>query len=63
MMANPETPLKNWANLASAIRHLSLDPNWRRNPSVLDKVKGRFAPPGRPRRATVGSAQGAEGAK
>jgi hypothetical protein len=63
MMANPETPLKSWANLASAIRHLSLDPNWRRKPSVLDKVKGRVAPPGRPRRSSAGSAQVAEGAK
>jgi hypothetical protein len=27
-VANPEAPLKSWANMASAIRHLSLDPKW-----------------------------------
>ena len=63
MMANPETPLQSWASLAGAIRHLSLDPNWRRNPSVMDRVKGRVSAPGRPRRSTAAAAKAAASAK
>ena len=63
MMADPETPPRPWASLVSAIRHLSLDPNWRRNPSVLDRVKGRVAAPGRPRRSTAAAAKAAASAK
>lgn len=50
MLTDPDTPLARWDHLAAAIRRLSLDPNWRRKPSALDLVKGRHAPPGRPRR-------------
>jgi hypothetical protein len=42
---------KTWEKLASALRHLSSDPNWRRRPSVLDRMLGFTAPPGRARRA------------
>ena len=41
---------KAWQRLASTIRHLSCDPNWRRRPSVLDQLLGFTAAPGRPRR-------------
>lgn len=41
---------KHWQRLASAIHHLSSDPNWRRRPSVLDRMLGFTAAPGRPRR-------------
>jgi hypothetical protein len=42
---------KIWGRLASAIRHLASDPNWRRRPSVLDRMLGFTAAPGRSRRA------------
>jgi len=41
--------LEQWNRLARAIRHCALDPNWRNKPSVLDRVKGRVVPKGRPR--------------
>ena len=50
MMVSPDIPIERWESLARGIRHLSKDPNWRRRPSVLDTVKGRRAPPGRPRK-------------
>lgn len=50
MLCDPDTPLARWEHMASAIRHLSKDTNWRRKPSILDIVKGRTAPPGRSRK-------------
>ena len=38
-----------WRRLASSIQHLSSDPNWRRRPSVLDRLHGFTAVPGRQR--------------
>lgn len=46
MLTDPDTPQARFDHMARAIRHLSKDPNWRRNPSILDVVKGRTAPPG-----------------
>jgi len=42
-----------WRKLMSRLRALGSDPNWRRRPSVLDKIQGLTAPPKprRPRRA------------
>jgi len=39
-----------WDRLASAIRALSLDPNWRRTPSPIDIVKRRVAPGWKPKK-------------
>jgi hypothetical protein len=43
----PELP--EWRKLMSLLRAYGSDPNWRRRPSVLDKVQGLTAPPGRRR--------------
>lgn len=44
---------QQWERLASTIRHLSSDPNWRRRPSVLDRLLGFTAAPGRSRRNKI----------
>lgn len=51
-MATPRTTPAEWDRLASLIRHMGHDPNWRRRPSAIDVVKGRIATRGRPRTAT-----------
>jgi len=40
-----------WRKLMSRLRELGFDPNWRRRPSVLDRIQGLTAPPGPKRRA------------
>jgi len=40
-----------WERAARVLRARGHDPNWRRRPSILDELRGRTAPPGRPRRA------------
>jgi hypothetical protein len=40
---------QRWERLAGSLAHCSRDPNWRRRPSVLDRMLGFVAPPGRPR--------------
>jgi hypothetical protein len=40
-----------WTRIAATTTHLSSDPNWRRRPSVLDKMLGFTAPPGRTKRS------------
>ena len=47
----PELP--EWRKLMSRLRDFGSDPNWRRRPSVLDRIQGLTAPPmpRRPRRA------------
>lgn len=44
-----------WRKLMSRLRHLGSDPNWRRRPSVLDRIQGLTAPPiaRRPRRVAA----------
>jgi putative transposase len=44
----PELP--EWRKLMSRLRAFGSDPNWRRRPSVLDRIQGLTAPP-KPRRA------------
>lgn len=44
----PELP--EWRKLMSRLRDFGSDPNWRRRPSVLDRIQGLTAPP-KPRRA------------
>jgi hypothetical protein len=43
--------LPEWRKLMSRLRDFGSDPNWRRRPSVLDRIQGLTAPP-KPRRAT-----------
>lgn len=45
-----ETPLDYWNRLADLIAADGRDPNWRRRPSVLDRLLGLTAPRGRPRK-------------
>lgn len=41
-----ETPeLPEWRKLMSRLRDFGSDPNWRRRPSVLDRIQGLKAPP------------------
>jgi hypothetical protein len=47
-----DTP-KKWEKFASLIRHMASDPNWRRRPSVLDRMLGFTAPLGRARRSST----------
>ena len=43
-----------WEHLAAVIVHMGKDPNWRRNPSVLDQFRGWMVlPSSRPRRSTL----------
>lgn len=42
-METPELP--EWRKLMSRLRDFGSDPNWRRRPSVLDKIQGLTAPP------------------
>jgi putative transposase len=42
---------RRWERLARRIRARGHDPNWRRRPSQLDRLRGTTAPPGRPRSA------------
>jgi hypothetical protein len=45
-----DTPvLPEWRTLMSRLRALGSDPNWRRRPSVLDRIQGLTAPPKPPR--------------
>jgi hypothetical protein len=45
-----DTPLEYWDRLADLIADDGRDPNWRRRPSVLDRLLGLIAPRGRPRK-------------
>ncbi len=49
-LLDSSTPLERWNKIAANIEDDGRDPNWRRRPSVLDKLLGQTAPPGRPRR-------------
>jgi hypothetical protein len=46
----PETPEDTWEALSRTISEEARDPNWRRRPSVLDRLLGLTAPRGRPRK-------------
>ena len=45
-----DTPFDYWDHLANLIADDGRDPNWRRRPSVLDRLLGLTAPRGRPRK-------------
>jgi len=45
-----DLPLDYWDHLADLIADEGRDPNWRRRPSVLDRLLGLTAPRGRPRK-------------
>jgi hypothetical protein len=45
----PELP--EWRKLMSRLRDFGSDPNWRRRPSVLDRIQGLTAPPATRRRS------------
>ena len=45
-----DTPIEYWNHLADLIADDGRDPNWRRRPSVLDRLLGLTAPRGRPRK-------------
>ena len=46
----------DWKALMSRLRQLGHDPNWRKRPSVLDRIQGLTAPPGRKRNAKARAA-------
>ena len=50
LWSDQDNPVE-WRKLMSRLRDLGSDPNWRRRPSVLDRIQGLTAPPGPPRRA------------
>jgi hypothetical protein len=47
---------REWERLAEYLTHLGKDPNWRRNPSVLDQLRGWKTSPGTPKRSRLSSA-------
>lgn len=49
LLFDPTADRWDWNLLLGNLRNLGHDPNWRRRPSVLDKVQGLTAPPGRKR--------------
>jgi hypothetical protein len=52
-----EKATAEWDRIAAILTHLGRDPNWRRNPSILDQLRGWRITPGRPRKAKMASAQ------
>jgi hypothetical protein len=46
---------REWQAIAEYLQHLGQDPNWRRNPSILDQMRGWKITPGRARRAKLAS--------
>lgn len=46
---------REWQTIAENLQHLGQDPNWRRNPSILDQMRGWKITPGRARRAKLAS--------
>mgnify|MGYP001825121871 CR=1 FL=1 len=49
-LSNPRGAHVRWKNLAELLSAEGRDPNWRRRPSVLDRLLGHTAPRGRPRK-------------
>jgi hypothetical protein len=46
---------QEWDRLAELFNH-ETDPNWRRNPSILDQMRGWKVTPGKPRKARIAKA-------
>jgi hypothetical protein len=53
LLLSRKQELPEWRKLMSRLRHFGSDPNWRRRPSVLDRIQGLTAPPMDRRRARV----------
>lgn len=51
LLCDPEPQPLEWGKLMSRLRGLGFDPNWRRRPSVLDRIQGLTAPPAPKRRS------------
>ena len=51
LMKGEPAAVASWDDLMGRLRALSQDPNWRRTPSVLDRIQGLTAPPARKRRS------------
>ena len=49
--SSPDGSLREWDKLIRLIVHMGHDPNWRRRPSVLDRLQGLVAPPCRPKKS------------
>jgi len=47
--------VREWQAIAEYLQHLGQDPNWRRNPSILDQMRGWRITPGRSRTAKLAS--------
>lgn len=45
LLWSTDPQLPDWRKLMSRLRGLGFDPNWRRRPSVLDRIQGLTAPP------------------
>lgn len=45
LLGESAAPMLYWNKLAANLRNLGHDPNWRRRPSVLDRLQGVTAPP------------------
>jgi len=45
LLQNEETEPLEWRKLMERLRDFGSDPNWRRRPSVLDRIQGLTAPP------------------
>lgn len=45
LLQNQEAELLEWRKLLERLRDFGADPNWRRRPSVLDRIQGMTAPP------------------
>jgi putative transposase len=45
LLQNDTSELQEWRELMSRLRDFGSDPNWRRRPSVLDRIQGLTAPP------------------
>jgi putative transposase len=45
LLQNDTSELQEWRKLMSRLRDFGSDPNWRRRPSVLDRIQGLTAPP------------------
>src|ERR1019366_4911397 len=53
LLLSDKQQLPEWRKLMSRLRNFGSDPNWRRRPSVLDRIQGLTAPPKERRRARV----------
>lgn len=55
MQLPPDEARPQWEFIAATLLHEGRDPNWRRNPSVLDQLRGWRTTPGTPRKGRAAS--------